>query len=163
MLTQLSTVYQAIADELVKSGPPSATAPRTPRGVGAWRTIVVQVDHPDDSLVAQSAVTSRQPSSDDNFRTCQFDRRGSRRPGPHQCAGLAAAQALADVVIYDRAVSSLLRRARPDAEKIEAGAPAEGTMAQDALSMLIADKAREGLTVARLKWGDPFVFDSGGK
>ncbi len=70
---------------------------------------------------------------------------------------------LADVVIYDRAVANLLRWARPDAEKIEAGAPAEGMMAQDALSMLIADKAREGLSVARLKWGDPFVFDSGAK
>lgn len=70
---------------------------------------------------------------------------------------------LADVVIYDRAVAALLRWARPDAETIEAGAPAEGTLAQDALSMLIADKAREGLSVARLKWGDPFVFDSGAK
>lgn len=70
---------------------------------------------------------------------------------------------LADVVIYDRAVSNLLRWARADAEKIEAGAPAEGAMAQDALSMLIADKARDGLNVARLKWGDPYVFDSGGK
>lgn len=70
---------------------------------------------------------------------------------------------LADVVIYDRAVSNLLRWARPDAETIEAGAPAEDTTAQDALSMLIADKAREGLSVARLKWGDPFVFDSGAK
>lgn len=70
---------------------------------------------------------------------------------------------LADVVIYDRAVANLLRWARPDAEKIEAGEPAEGTTAQDALSMLLADKAREGLTVARLKWGDPFVFDSGAK
>jgi uroporphyrinogen III methyltransferase/synthase len=82
--------------------------------------------------------------------------------------GLISVQGLrllsrADVVIYDRAISTLLRWARPDAEKIEAGAPAEGTMAQDALSMLIADKAREGLTVARLKWGDPFVFDSGAK
>lgn len=70
---------------------------------------------------------------------------------------------LADVVIYDRAVAGMLRWARPDAETIEAGAPAEGTLAQDALSMLIADKAREGLSVARLKWGDPFVFDSGAK
>lgn len=70
---------------------------------------------------------------------------------------------LADVVIYDSAVANLLRWARADAEKIEAGAPAEGSMQQDALSMLIADKAREGLSVARLKWGDPFVFDSGAK
>ena len=82
--------------------------------------------------------------------------------------GLISVQGLrllsqADVVIYDRAVSNLLRWARPDAETIEAGAPAEGTTAQDALSMLIADKAREGLSVARLKWGDPFVFDSGAK
>ena len=70
---------------------------------------------------------------------------------------------LADVVIYDRAVANLLRWTRRDAEKIEAGAPAEDTLAQDALSMLIADKAREGLSVARLKWGDPFLFDSGAK
>jgi uroporphyrinogen III methyltransferase/synthase len=69
----------------------------------------------------------------------------------------------ADVVIYDRAAANLLRWARQDAETIEAGEPAEGSVAQDALSMLIADKAREGKKVARLKWGDPFVFDSGGK
>jgi uroporphyrinogen III methyltransferase/synthase len=69
----------------------------------------------------------------------------------------------ADVVIYDRAAASLLRWARHDAETIEAGEPAEGSVAQDALSMLIADKAKEGRLVARLKWGDPFVFDSGGK
>jgi len=69
----------------------------------------------------------------------------------------------ADVVIYDRAAEGLLRWARHDAETIEAGEPAEGSVAQDALSMLIADKAREGRKVARLKWGDPFVFDSGGK
>ena len=34
---------------------------------------------------------------------------------------------------------------------------------QDAICFLVAEKAREGKTVARLKWGDPFVFDSGGK
>lgn len=69
----------------------------------------------------------------------------------------------ADVVVYDRATEHALRWARPDAERIAAGAPAERETAQDALSMLVAEKAREGHVVARLKWGDAFVFDSGAK
>jgi uroporphyrinogen III methyltransferase/synthase len=69
----------------------------------------------------------------------------------------------ADVVVYDRATEAALRWARPDAERIAAGAPAESGTAQDALSMLLAEKARDGLVVARLKWGDPFLFDSGAK
>jgi uroporphyrinogen III methyltransferase/synthase len=71
--------------------------------------------------------------------------------------------ALSDVVIYDRAAEPVLRWAAGDAERIEAGAPAEKDVAQDAISMLLAEKAREGHVVARLKWGDPFVFDSGAK
>jgi len=69
----------------------------------------------------------------------------------------------ADVVVYDRAVEAVLRWARPDAERIAAGAPAERETAQDAISMLLAEKARDGHVVARLKWGDPYVFDSGAK
>jgi len=69
----------------------------------------------------------------------------------------------ADVVVYDRSVEAVLRWARPDAERIAAGAPAEREIAQDAISMLLAEKARDGHTVARLKWGDAFVFDSGAK
>jgi uroporphyrinogen III methyltransferase/synthase len=69
----------------------------------------------------------------------------------------------ADVVVYDRGVTGLLRFARADAERIEVGAPAERPVAQDAISLLLVEKAREGHVVARLKWGDPFVFDSGGK
>jgi uroporphyrinogen III methyltransferase/synthase len=69
----------------------------------------------------------------------------------------------ADVVVYDTAVEAVLRLARPDAERIAAGLPAERDTAQDAISMLVAEKARDGHVVARLKWGDPFVFDSGGK
>ena len=69
----------------------------------------------------------------------------------------------ADVVVYDKATEAALRWARPDAERIAVGAPAERAVAQDAISMLIAEKARDGHTVARLKWGDPFLFDSGAK
>ncbi len=70
----------------------------------------------------------------------------------------------ADVVVYDHRVHSrLLRGARPDAERIDVGAAAPKPLDQDAICFLLAEKAREGKTVVRLKWGDPFVFDSGGK
>lgn len=71
--------------------------------------------------------------------------------------------AQADVVVYDSVVEPVLRWARHDAERIAVGTPAEHDTAQAAISMLLAEKARDGLLVARLKWGDPFVFDSGGK
>src|SRR3954466_11566355 len=70
----------------------------------------------------------------------------------------------ADVVVYDHQVHwRLLRAPRADAEKIDAGAAAPREQDQDAISLLLVEKAREGKAVVRLKWGDPFVFDSGGK
>lgn len=70
----------------------------------------------------------------------------------------------ADVVLYDHRVHErLLRLARPDAERIDVGPAAANPMQQDAISMLLVEKAREGKSVVHLKWGDPFVFDSGGK
>jgi uroporphyrinogen III methyltransferase / synthase len=70
----------------------------------------------------------------------------------------------ADVVVYDHRVHPrLLRLAKPDAERIDVGAAAPKALDQDAICFLLAEKAREGRTVVRLKWGDPFVFDSGGK
>ena len=58
----------------------------------------------------------------------------------------------------------LLRRARPDAERIDVGAAAPAARSRRTRSAcLLAEKAREGKIVVRLKWGDPFVFDSGGK
>jgi uroporphyrinogen III methyltransferase / synthase len=70
----------------------------------------------------------------------------------------------ADVVVYDHRVHARLLRVAPaDAERIDVGAAAPSAMDQDAISYLLAEKAREGKTVVRLKWGDPFVFDSGGK
>jgi uroporphyrinogen III methyltransferase/synthase len=87
---------------------------------------------------------------------------GPGNPGLITARG-ARLLAEADVVVYDRDTEAVLRWARPDAERIGAGAPAETDMAQDAISMLLAEKARDGHVVARLKWGDAFVFDSGGK
>ena len=70
----------------------------------------------------------------------------------------------ADVVIYDHLVHKrLLRHARPDAEKIDVGPAAPEPLEQEAICYLISEKAREGKIVARLKWGDPFVFDRGGE
>jgi len=69
----------------------------------------------------------------------------------------------ADVVLYDHLVPArLLRSARPDAEQIDVGIAAPQPLEQEAICYLLAEKAREGKVVARLKWGDPFVFDNGG-
>src|SRR5215813_9762106 len=69
----------------------------------------------------------------------------------------------ADVVLYDHMVHPrLLRHARADAEKIDVGLAAPQPLEQEAICYLLVEKAREGKTVARLKWGDSYVFDSGG-
>src|SRR6186997_34994 len=69
----------------------------------------------------------------------------------------------ADVVLYDHLVHPrLLRFARQDAEKIDLGSASPQPLDQEAICYLLAEKAREGKTVAHLKFGDPFVFDSGG-
>jgi uroporphyrinogen III methyltransferase/synthase len=71
--------------------------------------------------------------------------------------------AAADVVVYDHLVHPrLLRHARADAEKIDVGTAAPPALQQEAICYLLVEKAREDKTVARLKWGDPFVFDHGG-
>ena len=70
----------------------------------------------------------------------------------------------ADVVVYDHQVpEALLRGARAGSEQIDVGPAAPRTMDQEAISILLAEKVRESKSVVRLKWGDPFVFDSGGK
>lgn len=77
--------------------------------------------------------------------------------------GLRCLQA-AEVVVYDHRVPyRVLRLAPADAERIDVGPAAPKALDQDAICFLLAEKAREGKSVVRLKWGDPFVFDSGGK
>ena len=71
----------------------------------------------------------------------------------------------ADCVVYDfLAATALLRYARPEAEKVFVGKQAGGPRRpQEEINQLLVTKAREGLVVARLKGGDPFLFGRGGE
>jgi uroporphyrinogen III methyltransferase/synthase len=88
---------------------------------------------------------------------------GPGDPGLITVHGLECLRA-ADVVVYDHLVPRrLLKHAREGVELIDVGTASPQPMAQEAISYLLAEKAREGKMVARLKWGDPFVFDRGGE
>ena len=53
---------------------------------------------------------------------------------------------------------------KPDAELIYMGKEnVEGGELQKKINEIIVEKSREGLTVLRLKGGDPFVFGRGGE
>jgi uroporphyrinogen III methyltransferase/synthase len=71
----------------------------------------------------------------------------------------------ADVIIYDYLASpALLRHAPPNAEMIYVGKKGgDHTLSQDGINALIVEKAKAGLTVCRLKGGDPFIFGRGGE
>lgn len=71
----------------------------------------------------------------------------------------------ADVIIYDYLASpALLRHAPPGAEMIYVGKKGgDHTLSQDEINALIVEKAKAGLTVCRLKGGDPFIFGRGGE
>lgn len=71
----------------------------------------------------------------------------------------------ADVVVYDYLASPfLLDFARPDAQIIYVGKKGgDHTLTQDKINLLLVEKAKQGLDVARLKGGDPFVFGRGGE
>src|SRR5437763_6380643 len=87
---------------------------------------------------------------------------GPGDPGLITVRGLQCLAA-SDVVLYDHLVHPrLLRHAKRDAEKIDVGVASPQPLEQEAICYLLVEKAREGKTVARLKWGDPFVFDRGG-
>jgi len=88
-------------------------------------------------------------------------------PGAADLLTLRAARAIAqaDVLLTDALVSDeVLALARPDARVLRVGKRSGmKSAAQDFIHRLIARYARRGLTVARLKGGDPFVFGRGGE
>ena len=88
-------------------------------------------------------------------------------PGDPRLLTVGAMQCLkrADVVVYDHlADESILSYVPEAAERIYVGKQAcHHTMRQEEINVLLADKAKEGKTVVRLKGGDPFVFGRGGE
>ncbi|POZ52676.1 siroheme synthase CysG [Methylovulum psychrotolerans] len=71
----------------------------------------------------------------------------------------------ADVVVYDHLVSpEVLDLARRDCEKIYVGKQRQNhSLPQDSINRLLADLAKSGKRVVRLKGGDPFIFGRGGE
>ena len=88
-------------------------------------------------------------------------------PGDPGLVTIKALKLLAqgDVIVYDQLASpELLKQARAGAEVIYVGKKAGAhTLPQGGINQLLVDKARAGLTVVRLKGGDPFVFGRGGE
>ena len=71
----------------------------------------------------------------------------------------------ADVIVYDHLVSpEILDLARRDSEKIYVGKQRQKhTLPQESINILLADLAKAGKRVVRLKGGDPFIFGRGGE
>jgi uroporphyrinogen III methyltransferase/synthase len=69
----------------------------------------------------------------------------------------------ADVIVYDHLANpEMLGWARDDAEVIYAGKePGKSQLSQQEINALVAERARQGKQVVRLKGGDPFVFGRG--
>ncbi|HEY3798800.1 MAG TPA: uroporphyrinogen-III C-methyltransferase [Caulobacteraceae bacterium] len=88
-------------------------------------------------------------------------------PGDPELLTLKALKALqrADVVVHDGLVSdAILELAPAKAQRLSvAKRKSRHSYAQDEINRLLVAFAREGLTVVRLKGGDPFIFGRGGE
>jgi uroporphyrin-III C-methyltransferase len=86
-------------------------------------------------------------------------------PGDPELLTLKAVRMLqaADAVVHDRLVSTeILALAPAEARLFPVGkVPQNHTMPQRAINALLVRLASQGLTVARLKGGDPFIFGRG--
>lgn len=88
-------------------------------------------------------------------------------PGDYKLLTLRGKECLekAEVLVYDRLVNPrLVSYCSPNTEMIYAGKESSRhAMTQEEINQCLVDKAQQGLTVVRLKGGDPFVFGRGGE
>ena len=88
-------------------------------------------------------------------------------PGDYKLLTLKGLECIkkADVIVYDRlANKNYLKEAKENCEFIYVGkASSNHTLPQEDINRVIADKAKEGKIVTRLKGGDPYVFGRGGE
>lgn len=88
-------------------------------------------------------------------------------PGDPELLTIKAMKALgrADVVVHDGLVSSEILALAPQGARLinVAKRKSRHTLPQDGINELLVGLAQEGLTVVRLKGGDPFVFGRGGE
>ena len=87
-------------------------------------------------------------------------------PGDPELATVKAIKAIkkCDVLVYDKLVNPFFLGLNPSAELIFVGkVGGKHTKPQDEINKLLVSLAKDGLTVGRLKGGDPFVFGRGGE
>lgn len=88
-------------------------------------------------------------------------------PGDPDLLTVKAARLIsqADAIVYDHLVGDgVMDLPRADARRIYVGKQAaKHSMKQETINQLLVDLASEGLSVVRLKGGDPFIFGRGGE
>ena len=88
-------------------------------------------------------------------------------PGDYKLMTLKGIECIkkSDVIVYDRlANEDYLKEANENCEFIYVGkASSDHALPQDKINEVIANKAKEGKIVTRLKGGDPYVFGRGGE